>query len=103
MMLPLGSLDPSTLPTDHEVGAQLFASRSGGLFVGPMAQGYSHDGVDIPLAAAPDGYSFAGTIHTHPGGPADPSPADMYAARNTGQQLVCVIVPETGEMVCRRI
>lgn len=83
----------------NEVGFSICRVRATGkLTNGPVATGTPMR-VDIPVECPPDA-RFEGLYHTHPGGVAMPSAMDVRSAKQVGARVLCIQVPETGEMAC---
>lgn len=83
----------------NEVGFSICRVKATGKLVnGPVATGTPMR-VDIPVQCPPDS-RFEGLYHTHPGGIAMPSAMDVRSAKQVGARVLCIQVPETGEMAC---
>jgi hypothetical protein len=90
---------PDNLPTDREVGRPICAcNKTGKLSLGRQAQGRDAYSVEVPLNC-PSGSSVVGVWHTHPGGRAEPSQADIRTAQRIGLRHLCITVPG-GETRC---
>ena len=72
----------------REIGFTICRRTGGSLTRGPVASG-TRTAVNIPLVCPP-GSSVEGLWHTHPGGVAFPSSADLKSARRFGAKVLCI-------------
>lgn len=72
----------------NEFGFALCRFSNGRLGSGPRVTGTPMN-VNIPLAC-PQGSTFEGLFHTHPGGIALPSQTDRASAHRVGAKVLCI-------------
>lgn len=105
-----GLRQPSRLPidpardfrSDRETAFTMCSTRTGQVVRGTEATGGDRYSVSLPVRC-PSGHQTLGVHHTHPGGVAEPSSADIREARRMGLRWMCISVPETGETKCHMV
>lgn len=83
----------------NEIGFVLCKTQAGKLTHGPVRMG-TPNSVTYPIAC-PSGSAFIGSVHTHPGGVAKPSPQDIRGHVQVGAKVMCI--KNDHEMKCFRV